>query len=151
MPKRYAAPNPIPLHEEPEWLRAVIENVSQEKAAEKQTTSNLLKSRGLTMRSEALLPLFHSLKHGDKEEQHDAAKAIGYVAKTGSMTTDQRFKTKAFLITHLQEEKDLSLGVAFAILEALERVDSDAFWTLVMGWYGMYQRKQNDSIENNDG
>lgn len=139
----------LPNSGEPEWLQKIISSINKREGIGGNTTSSLLKSHHMKMKTESVLPLLHYIKSGDKEQQHDAAKAIGYIAKAGAMTTSQKLEMKAFL-TDVLHKGDLSLGVAFAILEALERIDPDAFWQLIMGWYGMSLRKQEDKrIQDN--
>lgn len=123
--------------EELEWLQRNDGN----------TTSSLLKSHYIKMRSESVIPLLHNIKNGDKQQQHDSAKALGYIAKSGVLTTQQKLEIKVFLV-ELLVAGDLSISVAFAILEALERIDPDAFWQLVIGWYGIATQRDKQTGGN---
>lgn len=105
------------------------------------TTAHLLKSQHVKVRTDSLLPLLKHITDGSKSQKFDAAKALGYMAKTGVMTTHQRIQVKLFL-TEVLEEGNLSGDIAFALLESLERVDPDAFWTLVVGWYMLVANKK---------
>lgn len=133
--------------EESGWLREIIDSMYDEdgrpRAPKKNTTSSLLKSQGIKMNSQSVLPLLHYIKEGDKHQQHDAAKALGYMSRSGAMTASQKLEARVFL-TEILQKPFLTIGVAFAILEALERIDPDAFWTMVMGWYGTIRQQKGE-------
>lgn len=113
----------------------------------KNTTSRLLKDQHLKMQTDNVLPLLHYIKNGTPDQQKDAGKALGYIARTGVLTTSQKLEIRAF-ITDIINSQVLTVGVAFVLLEALERIDPDAFWTLVMGWYGSFMKSRSDKPGN---
>ena len=130
---------------QPDWLDKIISHVAEDDRTQildkDQRTANLLKDTKAKVHSSAILPLLQYIRSGDKTQQHDAAKAIGYMAKCGALNAQQKLEVKAFLIKTLQTD-ELSMGVAFAILEALERIDIDSFWTLVVGWYAQSSKEK---------
>lgn len=69
-----------------------------------------------------------------------AAKAVGYIASTGVMGTQAKMNSKEVIINVLVKQRP-PVGVAFALLEALERIHPDEFWQLVMGWYGLASKE----------
>lgn len=127
---------PVPSIPE-DWLEAIARHIQVDAKSKDHATDEMLRVQNDKIQENAMLPLIHYLQRGDKQQQHDAAKALGYIAKTGAFTAKQRDDVKVYLLD-IVKNATLSPGVAFAVLEALERVDPDAFWSLLMRWYESY-------------
>lgn len=84
---------------------------------------------------EGIPSLLSLLRLGTPNQKHDAAKALGYIGKLGQMSAGFKIEAKN-VITDILTNEYPSLTNAFAMLEALERIDNDAFWTLIMSYYG---------------
>lgn len=80
--------------------------------------------------------LIRAIESGDRERQKNAAKAIGYLALADVINAKERLELKQTLIDRLADSST-PISSAFNMLEALERVDAEHFWTLVMAWYGI--------------
>lgn len=128
--------SPVPSIPE-DWLEAIARHIQVDAKSKDHATDEMLRVQNNKIQENAMLPLIHYLKTGDKQQQHDAAKALGYIARTGALTNKQRDEVKTYLL-EIVKNATLSPGVAFAVLEALERVDPDAFWSLLMKWYESY-------------
>lgn len=117
--------SPVPSIPE-DWLEAIARHIQVDAKSKDHATDEMLRVQNNKIQENAMLPLIHYLKTGDKQQQHDAAKALGYIARTGALTNKQRDEVKTYLL-EIVKNATLSPGVAFAVLEALERVDPDAF------------------------
>lgn len=88
---------------------------------------------------DAIVALLTMLRTGSPSQRHDAAKAVGYIGKLGALPAAAKMEVKNTIVDILMNERP-TMGVAFAMLESLERIDSDAFYTLIMSWYAQMQR-----------
>lgn len=79
--------------------------------------------------------------NSDKSVRHDAAKAVGYLARIGALNAEQKILFKNTLSEAILNSPP-PVSIAFAMLEALERVDPDAFWSMVMSWYGTINKSE---------
>ncbi len=78
--------------------------------------------------------LINTLRIGTPIQKHDAAKALGYIAKAGLLKQVYRHDLVKIIVDILTNESP-GLTVAFALLEALIRIDEDAFWSLIISFY----------------
>ena len=74
------------------------------------------------------------IKNGTKQQQHDASKAVGYSALIDGLNTQQKYILRDFILDILRNDSPKG-SLAFALLEALERIDPDAFWQFVVTNY----------------
>lgn len=121
-----------------------LKETHDEMEAVKPTTGISLTNTGML---EAIPDLLSTLRLGTPSQRHDAAKAIGYIFKIGQVSEARRVEAKNVLIDVLSNEYP-TMTNAFAMLEALERVDTDAFWTLIMGWYGSHVKSIANTLKH---
>lgn len=131
----------------PDWLETIAKHLKSEARTKDRATEEMLRIQTTKVDEGATLPLMYYLRSGDKQQQHDSAKALGYIAKTGALTGKQKEDVRLCLLDVLQN-KVIVPGVAFAAFEALERVDSDMFYSLVMKLYEDYvAKREQDKVD----
>lgn len=89
--------------------------------------------------NESMASLLNVLRTGSSQQRHDAAKAVGYIARTGLLPTRLKEEARTVIEDILVNEHP-PISTAFALIESLNRVDENAFWSIVLSWYSQAVR-----------
>ena len=84
--------------------------------------------------SDTIKNLLYLIKTGPIEQKHAACKALGYLSLVGVIDQDSKVEALSS-IQDILENDHPPLNIAFALIEALFRINEDSFWTLIMSWY----------------
>ena len=121
------------------------ENKEDEVKQADETISPASDKTNITQVQEGVEAIVNVLRTGSHQQRYDAAKAIGYIARTGLLTAKNKLDCQNAISDILINEQP-GISLAFALLEALQRVSEDAFWSLVISWYSQSVRTSSDSL-----